>query len=372
MKVYELPTPAILLDMNVLERNIKKFQSMCDQNGKELWPMLKTHKSLAIAKMQSDAGAAGFLCGTLDECEALCEAGYKKLMYAYPVASRFSAKRVIELSRKCSFIIRLDTTEAAGIVNAAASEAGVIVSYTIIVDCGLHRFGIAPNKVGEFAEKLKDFTNLRFVGISTHPGAVYASTKADEVSQYVKAEADALQIAADILRQSGLEPEIISSGSTPTFTESVRNPSIGIYHPGNYIYNDCIQISIESAKEEDCALTVLATVISRSAEGHYVCDAGAKCLGLDQGAHGNDSIIGHGRVIGHPELIVSALSEEVGKLSVKAGATTDLKVGEQIRIIPNHSCSTANLTDHYITVRGENVEGTVYVDIRGNRCNWNL
>ena len=370
MKIREMATPAILLDMDVLERNIRNYQDLCDRCDKELWPMVKTHKSLTIAEMQAEAGATGFLCGTLDECEALCEAGYRNLMYAYPVASAASMQRVIALSRKCNFIIRLDTVEAAEIVNAAAKEAGVVVPYTIIVDCGLHRFGVAPEKAAELAVKLDAFENLERRGISTHPGAVYAAEEPGQVPSYVEAESGALAAAAEGLRKAGMAPAIISSGSTPTFRLSVEDPNIGIYHPGNYVFNDCIQISNGSAKEEDCALTVLATVISHPSEELFICDAGAKCLGLDQGAHGNSAIVGFGRVIGHPELIVSGLSEEVGKLKVKEGRTTSLKVGDQIRVIPNHSCSTANLTDHFVAVRGEDAEGTIRVDIRGNRCDW--
>ena len=370
MKIRDLATPAILLDMDKLGRNIENYQNMCDRCNKELWPMVKTHKSLAIAGMQAEAGATGFLCGTLDECEALCAAGHQNLMYAYPVASAASLKRVIELSRKCNFVIRLDTVEAAEIADAAAKEAGVVIQYTIIVDCGLHRFGVVPDKVEELAAKLGKFENLKPMGISTHPGAVYAAEEPRQVPLYVQAECGAMAAAAEGMRKAGIEPEMITSGSTPTFALAVDDPNIGIYHPGNYVFNDCIQMSNGSAGEDDCALTVLATVISHPSEELFICDAGAKCLGLDQGAHGNSAIVGFGRVIGHPELIVSGLSKEVGKLKLKEGEATTLKVGDQIRIIPNHSCSTANLTDHYIAVRGEDVEGTIPVDIRGNRCNW--
>ena len=134
-----------------------------------------------------------------------------------------------------------------------------------------------------------------------------------------------------------------------------------MYHPGNYVFNDAIQISNGTASEEECALTVLATVISHPSPGHFVCDAGAKCLGLDQGAHGNSSLKGHGRVIGHPELTVSHLSEEVGQLE-----GTNLKIGDRIRIIPNHSCSTANLTSRLLGVRNGAVERVIEVSMRGN------
>jgi len=372
MKITNLNTPAILLDLDVLERNIKDYQEGCDRAGKQLWPMLKTHKSLTVAAMQAEAGATGFLCGTLDECEALCEAGYKNLMYAYPVASTPSIERVIRLSRMCNFCIRLDTEEAAALVDRAAGEAGVKVNYTIIVDCGLHRFGVAPERVGQLARKLQKYEHLVLRGISTHPGAVYAAENWEQVEGYAREEMAAMAAAAEELHREGLSGELITSGSTPTFFPSLADANINVYHPGNYVFHDCIQMANGCATEADCALSVLATVISHPAEGLFLVDAGAKCLGLDQGAHGNSAIVGFGRVVGYPELIVSGLSEEVGKLKVKPGETTCLKVGDRVRIIPNHSCSTANLTDRYIGVRGDEAVKTIPVDVRGNRCRWDI
>lgn len=364
MKIQDLRTPAILLDLDALEKNIQTYQTACSASGKQLWPMVKTHKSLTIAKMQADAGATGFLCGTLDECEALCDAGYQKLMYAYPVAGKRSLERVIALTKTCDLIIRLDDLDGAEIVDAAALEAGVVISYTIIVDCGLHRFGMPPEKVVAFADALKDKAGLRLRGISSHSGEVYAAVSAAEVPGYAKKEMEAIAAAATALNAAGYPLEIISTGSTPTFSMTLSDKNIGIYHPGNYVFNDRIQISNGTVREEACALTVLATIISHPSEHIYLCDAGAKCLGLDQGAHGNTSIIGYGQVKGHPEVIVESLSEEVGKLKVTRETT--LKVGDQIEIVPNHSCSTANLTEYYITKRGDTAIGTMVVDVRGN------
>lgn len=129
-------------------------------------------------------------------------------------------------------------------------------------------------------------------------------------------------------------------------------------------YHDAIQLSTETATEQECALRVLASVISHPSERVYICDAGSKCLGLDQGAHGNTSIKGYGIVKGHPELTVAGLSEEVGKLHVY-GETT-LKVGDRIEIIPNHSCSSANLTNFLVGVRGDEVDHLISVDVRSN------
>ena len=135
-------------------------------------------------------------------------------------------------------------------------------------------------------------------------------------------------------------------------------------HPGNYTFFDNIQISLGTCGEDACSLRVLATVVSHPSEGFYLFDAGSKCLGLDQGAHGNSAIKGFGYVVGHPELTIVGLSEEVAK--VKADGTCDLQVGDQVEIIPNHSCSTANNTGWYTCMRGDEIVDFIAVDAREN------
>ena len=377
-----LPTPVMLLDLDILEENIRTYAEKAKACGKALWPMVKTHKSSEIAAMQADAGCEGFLCGTLDEAEQLAADGFQHLMYAYPAAAGPSIKRVIALAKKVpDFIVRLDSLEAAEALEAAAAEAaenreaaaaGIVgekavfqVKYTVILDCGLHRFGIPAEKIAEFVEKLRIFPHLLWKGISTHPGHVYGAASPAEVPGYCAEEAEQIGAAVRNLKAAGLVPEIVGSGSTPTYAANIGDPVINMYHPGNYVFNDAIQISNGTAEEGNCALTVLATVISNPSEGHFICDAGAKCLGLDQGAHGNSSLTGHGRVIGHPELKVSHLSEEVGQL--EAGGPTDLKIGDRIRIIPNHSCSTANLTSRMTGIRKGQTDRVILVNMRGNQ-----
>ena len=370
MKKKELQTPAILVDLDILDFNIKRFQSLCNINGKQLWPMIKTHKSTEIVKMQEAAGSTGFVCGTLDECEGICELGVNNIMYAYPVASAVNIQRVIELAKKCHFITRIDNYDGAKMLNVAAKSAGVKVNYTIIIDCGLHRFGISPDKVDVFAESLKEFKALELKGISTHPGHVYSAVKHEDIQQYVDQEKSAVKKAVDLLKAAGYTLEMISSGSTPTFFGSVSDENINVYHPGNYVFNDNIQMSTNIAKESECALSVYATVISHPSEDLFICDAGAKCLGLDQGAHGSTTLKGYGLVKGHHELTVYSLSEEVAKFHVE-GSTT-LKVGDKVEIIPNHTCSSANLTSFLIGCRGDIVERLIEIDMRGNSTTKNF
>lgn len=366
MKINELCTPATLLDLDAAAHNMEKYAESAKRAGKQIWPMLKTHKSLELAKAQAEAGASGFLCGTLDEAEMLCEAGYKNLMYAYPVATDASIRRVLALSRKSSFIVRLDTEEAAAALDRAAAEESTLVNYTIIVDSGFHRFGVKVEQLAAFAAKMRRYKNLVFKGISTHPGHVYGASSAADIGRYVADERDTMKRAVAELKTVGLVPEIVSSGSAPTFFGTIDAEDIDVYHPGNYIFHDVIQLCTDTANEEECALRVLTAVISHPSEDLYICDAGAKCLGLDQGAHGNTSIKGFGLVKGHPELTVEGLSEEAGK--IRAHGATSLKVGDIIEIIPNHSCAAANLTGYYIGVRGDEVDHLIKVNARGNSC----
>ena len=370
MEKSDLQTPAILVNLDILDDNIKKIQTLCNKNKKQLWPMIKTHKSTEMVKMQEIAGSTGFLCGTIDECETICIAGVKNIMYAYPVASVVNIKRVIELAKKCNFIIRIDNYEGAVMLNKAAKADNVKVNYTIIIDSGLHRFGLSPDKAVYFANSVKELTSLVFKGISTHPGHVYSSVKHEDIQNYVDFEKNAVKIAVDALKAAGYNLEIISSGSTPTFFGAISDVNINIYHPGNYVFMDNIQRSTDTAKESECALSVYATIISHPSEDLFICDAGAKCLGLDQGAHGNTAIKGHGYVKGHPELTIYSLSEEVGRFHVEG--PTSLKVGDKVEIIPNHSCSTANLTNYLIGCRGEMVEKLIEVDMRGNSSTKNF
>jgi len=357
-----ISTPAVLVDEAILKRNIARYQTACNNYNKHLWPMIKTHKSTAIAKMQQEQGACGFLCGTLDECEALASAGISNIMYAYPVASQPALSRAVELARRCNFFARIDGAESGRLLAEAAID--VRINYTIIIDSGLHRFGVRPNQAVELACALAQYPALCLRGISTHPGHVYAASSPADVRRYTQDEKNAMSEAACALETAGYRLDFISGGSTPTFMSSLSDETIKILHPGNYVFNDAVQITLGAAATEDCALTILATVVSSPHNGIFIIDAGSKTLGLDKGAHGNAALNGYGIIKNHPNLTISALSEEVGK--IEASADTTLKVGDKIEIIPNHACVPANLTSFLILCRENEVVGSIEVDIRGN------
>lgn len=360
----ELKTPCILVDLDVLEHNIASYQALCNLHKKHLWPMIKTHKSTEVALMQQKAGASGFLCGTLDECEALVKAGVQNIMYAYPIAKGPSMERAIALSRSSNFIVRLDCTDNVRELNEAAEAAGVQLNYTAIVDSGLHRFGLPPDNIAKLVREISTLPNLVFKGISTHPGQVYGGAGKATAMAAAAQEKQAMAEAVKQLAAAGFTCEMVTSGSTPTFALAVDDPVISHYHPGNYVFLDTIQVSLEAASLAECSLSILASVISRPAMDRMIIDAGAKCFGLDQGAHGSGTIKGHGAIKGHPKLELYGLSEEVGKIHIDEQST--LNVGDRIEVIPNHSCSSANLTSYLVGCRGDTVERLIAVDMRSN------
>lgn len=362
MNLEQLATPRVLVETDILAQNIVDMAQLCRTHGKQLWPMVKTHKSSYIAKMQADSGAAGFLTGTVLEAEKLVEKGFGNIMLAYPPSGTENVKAVVNLASRARVVVTLDGVEAARELNRQLADHGQVLDYIIKIDCGLHRLGVLPEKAVELAQHLRCYPCLRLAGIGTHPGQAYASENADQLPDVAGEEAAALEKARDLLLGAGFKVALVATGSTPTAAYAVRNPAVTVFRPGNYVFNDNIQLSLGVAQERQCALTVLATVISCPQQDTFIINAGSKSLGLDKGAHGNSLIIGYGYVKGHPEAIVTSLSEEVGK--IKCTGKTSLKVGDIMQIIPNHACSVANLTSELVGHTKGLVGEMIPVDMR--------
>lgn len=370
MKIHELQTPSFLLDLDVLEVNLKKIQQLCNKNNKELWPMTKTHKSTYIAKLQSEYGAKGFLVGTIDEAEAFVNTGLDNICLAYPIVSKANIRRVIDLAKKAKIIVSFDGEDGARVFNDELKKENLTMEYLIIIDCGLNRLGVSPSDSANLAKKISSYSNLKLIGISTHPGQVYAVSSGKKISEVSKQESESLKIARDNLISNSFDISIVATGSTPTFFDVVTDTNINVLRPGNYPFYDNIQLSLNVCEENECSLTVLGTIISRPKDDLFIVDVGSKCLGLDKGAHASTLINGFGKVKDHDGLEIIGLSEEVGKIRI--GSNTDLKIGDKIQIIPNHSCSCANMTDYIIGFRNDTVEKIIDVDVRGNSVKPNL
>lgn len=362
-------TPVTLINKTVLTNNISSMQALMNMNSKLLMPMMKTHKSTEIAKIQLNTGCFGFLCGTIEECIAAYTINTKNIMYAYPVINIDNIKILSKIAQHCNMILRSDSYECVDITQDLARKSGICFGMTVIVDSGLHRFGLDPYKAAKLAEYITKKSNIRFLGFSTHPGHVYQKTK-DQVAEVANDECESLKKAEMEVRKYGIESVYITSGSTPTVKLSVESDLINVFHPGNYVFNDYIQMILGSASEEECALYVSACVISNPEKGIFIIDAGAKCLGLDKGAHGNAAISGYGYVKKHPKAIITSLSEEVGIIHAKQ---EEFRIGDIVQIIPNHSCATANLTSRLYFEQNDNTDNEyIKVDIRSNSYSFQI
>ncbi|WP_371377305.1 alanine racemase [Sporomusa aerivorans] len=369
-RINQLTTPSFLVDLDKMEQNINDTAELCKINRKLLCPMVKTHKSIEIANLQKAHGATGFLVGTLDEAEKLVQHGFKDIILAYPVAAAENIERVIELVKKAHITASFDGIDAAMQMQKLLIKEKLTVDYLIIIDCGLHRFGVKPDKAVDLAKELSELSTLTFKGVSTHPGHVYGINNLSDIERVAQEEIEALEMAKDCLVAAGFVVEIVATGSTPTLQFAVQNKTVTTLRPGNYIFYDAIQVALGIAPIERCALTVLATIIANPSENIFIIDAGSKCFGLDKGAHSASLVSGYGIVKKHPELIVEGLSEEVGK--IRATQQTSLKVGDKIEIIPNHACAAVNMSSFLLGHRQGFVEKMIDIDARGgtNRKPW--
>ncbi len=364
MNIRDLATPGFLLDLDVFEANVRDMAGLCARAGIELWPMVKTHKSTAIARRQKDAGAAGFLTGTLDEAEQLAAAGFADLMLAYPVAGRANLGRALALARQARVTFSLDGAEAARALADALTDDSPDLDYLIIIDSGLHRFGVPPRQAAGLAAALSGHKKLKLRGVATHPGQVYGASGPGGVAAAAAEEIAALTQAREELLAHGYPVDIVATGSTPTASLAAASGVVTALRPGNYVFHDNTQVALGVVPPERCALAVLATILSRPRPDTFIIDAGSKCLGLDKGAHGSALLAGYGLVAGHPGLTVAGLSEEVGRIAITGD--TGLAVGDKIAIIPNHACAAANMTSWLVGHRRGETECAIAVDMRGN------
>lgn len=359
--IHMLDTPSLLLDVNKLEKNLLEISQISKTNQIQWRPHIKTHKSIQIARMQLEYGASGITVAKLEEAEIMVKAGIKNILIAYPLSSPQKLERLRVLHERAQLTIAIDSFEQAKLVNQAFHGTTPITIW-IKIDSGLNRCGVEKNEVLPLAYSLAKLPNLNLTGIFTHAGHSYAATSKTEIEQIAREEANAVLNSAEVCRNAGIPIIHISIGSTPTFKYGATIKGITEIRPGNAAFYDMCQVGLGVATQSQCALTVLASVISIK-KSRIIFDTGSKALSLDQGAHGNKSVTGYGFIIDHPKILLKILSEEHG-----IGATdvpTSLKLTDKVQIIPNHSCVVANLFDEYILHRDGKILGTWPVDARG-------
>src|ERR1700716_3522523 len=294
----DIITPVAVVDEEVVERNLARMAKLAADNHVKLRPHAKTHKSAYMAQRQMAHGAVGLTCATSTEAEVFADAGVDDLLIAHPPVGRPKLERLAALAARVKRLaVSLDDV---GIAKTLPPSVEVLWE----VDPGQHRIGTLPGEptVGAAEERSRSIGAERFRGLTTPGGNVYAATNQRERQVAADQENDAVTKTAEMLRRAGIEVRELSVGSTPTAGLSLRD-GVTEMRPGTYIYGDANQVTLKSQRLEDCALCVVATVVSTPAPDRTVIDAGSKSLSADLRVAG---LVGYGLVLGHEDVAVTA------------------------------------------------------------------
>jgi D-serine deaminase-like pyridoxal phosphate-dependent protein len=361
LTIAELETPIPVVDLDRLARNLDRAAEYATAHGLGLRPHIKTHKSPRVAGEQLRRGAVGVTCATPFEAEVMSEV-CGDILVAYPPVGARRAARLAALAKKVRLTVALDSIQAVDELSHAATEAGSTVGVCVELDLGMHRVGIpVVDDAVALARAVRERPSLEFAGIAFYPGHVREPV--DQQTLKLAELQTTISAAIAAFDAAGLHPPTVSGGSTPTLWRTHELTGVTEFRPGTYVYNDRTTAVIGACGWDDCALTVLATVVSTAVPGQAVVDAGTKALGREP-MRGTDTVDGFGCVLDHPDVFVKSMSEEHGILDLSRSSWRPT-VGDRVRIIPNHVCIVVHLNDVIAGVRGETVETSWPVAARG-------
>lgn len=361
MFIADLETPAIVVDLDVMERNISRMAEYCRSHNLRLRPHTKSHKIPELAKRQLDQSANGITVAKIGEAEVMLEAGITDMLIAYPIVGTGKAEKLADLATRADVSVSLDSVAVAEAISEAAKKRDARVGILVEMDVGFHRCGVTnEEEVLAVARAVADLPGLEFKGLMFFPGHLQVPEK--ERAELRAGVNDFLGASLAKLEDAGLRVDVVSGGSTPTAREGHLFTGVNEIRPGMYIFNDRNMVSVGVASIEDCALSVITTVVSTSVPGRAIVDAGSKTLSSD--THQVTGGKGFGMVKNDPDAEVERLSEEHGNLNI-ARSPRAYRVGERLEIIPNHVCTTVNMHNRIYGVRGERVETVWEVSGRG-------
>ena len=357
MLISDLDTPSIIVDLDIMDRNLARMAGYCREHQLLLRPHTKTHKIPELAKRQLASGATGITVAKLGEAEVMLDAGITDMLIAYPIVGPKKTTRLAQLAERANITVSLDSEEVARGLSEAATKIGVLIE----LDVGFGRCGISNEAdVLALARKIAELRGLEFRGLMFFPG--HFGVAPDERAAMRKQVNDFLKRTFEVLSDAGLPASIVSGGSTPTAYEGSLFYGVNEVRLGTYIFNDRNTVAISACTLDDCALSVLVTVVSTAVSGHAVVDGGSKTFSYDrfQGGDGR----GFGIVKEDLAAEIERFSEEHGHLNIQRSERR-YRVGERLSVIPNHVCTTVNMHDEVYGVRGERVEEVWRVEGRG-------
>lgn len=348
--VASLSTPRPIIDEDRMKANIARVQAYADAHGLAFRPHIKTHKLPVVARLQVEAGARGINCQKITEAEVFADAGFEDILITFNILGADKLARLAALHRRISALKVV--ADSAVTVAGLSAHFAALKPLTVLVECdtGAGRCGVqSPQEAFDLARSIDRMPGLSFGGLLTYPKPDTA-----EAVQAFFSE------AVSLLERAGIACPIVSHGGTPSLFEGHQVTSATEYRAGTYVYNDRSMIRAGHCAESDCAMTMLATVVSRPAPGRAVIDAGVKALTSDLLGFSD-----YGLVVGFPEAVIRALSEEHGVIDISACDERFPGIGEKIRIIPNHTCVVTNMFDTMVFHRDGMVTAVEDVAARG-------
>lgn len=361
MLISELDTPALIVDLDVMERNLSRMAEYCREHELRLRPHTKTHKIPELARKQIESGASGITVAKLDEAEVMIDAGLNDLLIAYPIVGPAKTHRLAELAQRARITVSLDSETAARGIATAASERGSNVNILVELDVGFGRCGVAnETEALQLAQTVSSLPGLNFQGLMFFPG--HFGVEPEQRTTLRAQVNELLDRCLESFARAGVPITTISGGSTPSRYESDLFHGVNETRPGTYIFNDRNTVGVSAASLDDCALSVLVTIVSTSVSGHGAIDGGSKTFSSDR--YQVKGGRGFGLVKDDPAIGIERLSEEHGHLNL-TNSERRYRVGDRLTVIPNHVCSTVNMHDQIYGVRGERVENVWRVAGRG-------
>lgn len=358
-----LPTPSLLLDVDRLDANIETMQRHCDAHGVELWPHNKTHKMVEVARRQLAAGAAGLVCAKISEAEALLPADPRAVFIAHSLCDPLQIPRLQRLAANLERLIVACTSEAhAAALEALLAAAGLRLPVMMAVDTGLHREGVRDLEAAvRLARLITAQPHLELYGLYTHEGQLYGVPPAESVGAVRAVHARLLEVRTAV-QPFAPAPLELWPGCSVSAWRMAELPDVDAVRPGAYVCGDLSLAETTSVMPwDDVAITVLATVVDRPEPGLALIDAGSKVFSSDKtplGLSGRDFL--------RRDIAVVRCNEEHGYLN---GADVDaLRIGDRVRLVPAHVCTTINLADAVTVVRGDEIVDRWKIDARG--CVW--
>lgn len=360
LRVTELDTPALLIDLDIMERNLARVADYSREHGLRLRPHTKTHKIPALGQRQIELGAAGLTIAKVSEAEVMLGAKPPDLLLAYPVIGQRKLERLMEVAKQAPVTVSLDSDVVAQQLSEAARQAQVEISVLAEIDAGLGRVGVPPDCAVALAKTIAGLPALKFAGIAFYPGHI--KNVDAEGRKALEALSQLLSGVTAALRGAGLTPRIVSGGSTPTLFESHQVAELNEIRPGTYIFNDRNTMLSGACSMDDCAASILTTVVSVAKRGQMIIDGGSKTFSSDRPVNAGEVSFGH--IIEAAEAVFTKMNEEHGYVDL-SGVKTGFKVGDRVRVIPNHVCVAMNLHECVYGVRDGRVEQVWRVEGRG-------